>query len=52
VPDEILQPESLWDDTRAYQDHYRALVKKFQDNFQRYAEGTPEAVRQAGPRLT
>ena len=51
VPDEILKPESLWNDTRAYQDHYRALVKQFQENFQRHAEGTPEAVRQAGPKL-
>lgn len=52
VPDTILRPQDQWEDRDEYSEHYRSLVKKFQDNFQRYAEGTPDAVRKAGPHLS
>lgn len=51
VPKDILQPESLWDDQKAYHQKYSELVKKFQENIQRYAEHIPQKILNAGPRI-
>ena len=51
VPKEILYPASLWDDQEAYHRKYSQLVKKFQENIQRYAENIPPEILKAGPSL-
>jgi phosphoenolpyruvate carboxykinase (ATP) len=49
VPAEFLQPRSTWADGAAYDRQAAALARMFVENFAAYADGVPEAVRQAGP---
>ncbi len=51
VPADILYPSSLWDDQEAYHRKYCQLVKKFQQNIQRYAEDIPPEILDAGPSI-
>jgi phosphoenolpyruvate carboxykinase (ATP) len=50
VPAELLDPRGTWADKEAYDLQARRLAGLFQENFQKYADGVPEAVRQAGPK--
>jgi phosphoenolpyruvate carboxykinase (ATP) len=50
VPAELLDPRGTWADKEAYDRQARRLAGLFQENFHKYADGVPEAVRQAGPR--
>lgn len=52
VPSELLSPRDTWPDQAAYDEQARRLARMFQENFQRFAEGVEEGVRQAGPRIT
>jgi len=49
VPDEILDPESTWDDKDAYDIKARELAGMFAKNFERFGDSVPADVVQAGP---
>ena len=49
VPDEILDPRSLWADPAAYEASARALAKKFSENFAEKYPDMPEHIKAAGP---
>jgi len=52
VPDRLLDPRGTWHDPEAYDRQARALAGMFIENFTKYADQVPEAVRGAGPRVT
>lgn len=49
VPDEILDPQSTWEDKDAYDQRARELAHMFVDNFEQFAESVPSEVVKAGP---
>ena len=51
VPAEFLQPRSTWADAAAYDRQAAALARMFVENFAAFADGVPDAVRDAGPRI-
>jgi phosphoenolpyruvate carboxykinase (ATP) len=51
VPSEILKPRNTWADKAAYDTKAAHLAKLFHENFEQFAEGTPENIRNAGPIL-
>ncbi len=51
VPSEILVPENTWQDKNKFKETAHKLAKLFQDNFQTFASGVSEEVRNAGPRI-
>jgi phosphoenolpyruvate carboxykinase (ATP) len=51
VPDEVLRPRDTWPDPEAYDAKARELASMFAANFEAYADGVPDEVRAAGPRL-
>jgi phosphoenolpyruvate carboxykinase (ATP) len=51
VPATFLQPRATWQDRDAYDRQARALAVMFAENFAAYADGVPEEVRAAGPRI-
>ncbi len=50
VPDDVLHPRRTWDDPEAYDAQAAKLASMFRENFEKYADGVSEAVREAGPR--
>ena len=51
VPEEVLWPRNTWEDKEAYDQAYRSLAKRFQANFQKFANEVTEDVRAAGPHI-
>jgi phosphoenolpyruvate carboxykinase (ATP) len=51
VPAAFLQPRSTWQDQAAYDVQARKLARMFAENFQAFADGVPQSVREAGPRV-
>jgi phosphoenolpyruvate carboxykinase (ATP) len=51
VPAEVLDPSSSWADKSAYEKGYKELAKRFVDNFAKFADGTPQDVLDAGPKV-
>jgi phosphoenolpyruvate carboxykinase (ATP) len=51
VPADVLQPRATWADGDAYDRQAAALATMFVENFAAYADGVPESVRAAGPRV-
>jgi phosphoenolpyruvate carboxykinase (ATP) len=49
VPDKVLHPRETWQDQAAYDRTARRLAAMFQLNFDKYADGVSEAIREAGP---
>jgi phosphoenolpyruvate carboxykinase (ATP) len=49
VPDEVLVPRDTWADQTAFDETARRLAAMFHLNFRAYADGVPDAVREAGP---
>ena len=49
VPDEVLVPRDTWADQAAYDATARRLAAMFHRTSRAYADGVPEAVREAGP---
>ena len=49
VPDEVLVPRDTWADQAAFDATARRLAAMFHLNFRAYADGVPDAVREAGP---
>ena len=52
MPSEVLRPRATWADGEAYDRQAGALARMFVENFAAYADGVPEAVRNAGPRVS
>ena len=51
VPAEILHPRSSWSDAAAFDKTATNLAKKFIDNFERFADQSSEAIKNAGPKV-
>ena len=49
VPNAVLDPASSWGRRQDYDAAYRQLAARFIENFKKFADDTPPAVRQAGP---
>jgi phosphoenolpyruvate carboxykinase (ATP) len=49
VPAAVLDPRSTWADAEAYDQQAAKLAYMFRENFAKFADGVPEAVRAAGP---
>ena len=49
VPDAVLTPRQTWADADDYNAKAAKLARMFADNFERYADSVPAAVREAGP---
>ncbi|CAN5731718.1 phosphoenolpyruvate carboxykinase (ATP) [soil metagenome] len=49
VPDEVLDPQSTWDDKEAYETQARELAAMFARNFERFVDAVPPEVTKAGP---
>ncbi|HEY0003770.1 MAG TPA: phosphoenolpyruvate carboxykinase [Pyrinomonadaceae bacterium] len=50
VPTEVLQPRNTWTDKEAYDRQARDLARRFNENFQKYADGVSAEVRAAAPK--
>jgi phosphoenolpyruvate carboxykinase (ATP) len=51
VPSEVLIPKNTWDDGNAYDVQAARLAEMFNENFKKFAEGTPDAITAAGPKV-
>ncbi|MCA9918716.1 MAG: phosphoenolpyruvate carboxykinase (ATP) [Anaerolineales bacterium] len=51
VPDELLVPKNTWSDGTAYDKQAEKLANLFIKNFEKYKEGSSEAIINAGPKL-
>lgn len=51
VPSEILNPRSTWTDTAAYDAKAKDLAGQFIQNFEKYASGVTEEIREAAPKV-
>jgi phosphoenolpyruvate carboxykinase (ATP) len=50
VPNDILDPRNTWQNKDAYDTQAKDLAQRFVDNFKKFADQTPEAIRKAGPK--
>jgi phosphoenolpyruvate carboxykinase (ATP) len=50
VPQDVLDPRKTWPDGKAYDEQAKNLAAMFADNFKRFEQDVPAAVRDAGPR--
>jgi len=50
VPSALLSPRGTWKDPAAYDAQARTLAQMFAKNFEQFASGVDQAVRDAGPR--
>jgi phosphoenolpyruvate carboxykinase (ATP) len=51
IPDDILLPWKSWQDENAYQNQSNRLATMFAENFEQYASGVDEKIRNAGPKV-
>lgn len=51
IPQEVLNPRKTWKDPVAYDAQAKKLAAMFQENFKQFADGVPEEVLTAGPRI-
>lgn len=51
VDSNILVPKNTWDDTSAYEEQAKKLGKLFNENFEKYKEGSSDAIINAGPKV-
>ncbi|HSH02744.1 MAG TPA: phosphoenolpyruvate carboxykinase (ATP) [Anaerolineae bacterium] len=49
VPSEILMPKNTWSDNAAYDTQAKKLADLFNKNFEKYKDGSSEAIINAGP---
>ncbi|MFZ0544823.1 MAG: phosphoenolpyruvate carboxykinase (ATP) [Candidatus Promineifilaceae bacterium] len=52
VPAEVLIPKNTWADADAYDLQAHKLARLFQENFEKFKEGSSEAIINAGPTIT
>lgn len=51
VPSEVLIPKNTWQDGDAYEAKANHLAQLFQKNFVQFAEGSSDAIKNAGPKV-
>lgn len=51
VPESVLQPWSSWPSRAEYDKRYHDLAMRFQQNFAKFTDGTPQEVIDAGPKV-
>jgi len=51
VPAELLHPRNTWSDKSAYDAQCQKLAKLFNDNFEKFADGSSEEIKSAAPKL-
>lgn len=51
VPAEVLDPRNTWQDKDAYDAQAEMLAQKFEENFEKYADGVSEEILNAGPKV-
>jgi phosphoenolpyruvate carboxykinase (ATP) len=51
VPKSVLNPSESWQDKNDYNKRYRNLAEMFTKNFEKYKEGCPREIVEAGPVL-
>ncbi|MEL6720141.1 MAG: phosphoenolpyruvate carboxykinase (ATP), partial [Bacteroidota bacterium] len=49
VPNAILNPRDTWRNEEEYDKAAAALAKRFEQNFEKYADQTADAIVKAGP---
>ncbi len=52
VPEAVLQPWSSWPSRAEYDKRYQDLAMRFQQNFAKFTDGTPQEVIEAGPKVS
>ncbi len=51
VPAEVLDPSISWANKADYDKRYKDLASRFIQNFEKFAEGTPQEIIDAGPKI-
>ena len=51
VPSELLHPRNTWADGAEYDAQCQKLAKLFNDNFQKFADGSSDEIKAAAPRM-
>jgi phosphoenolpyruvate carboxykinase (ATP) len=51
VPSEVLTPRKTWTDPHAYDAKAKELAQLFHQNFEQYASGVTDEIKNAGPRV-
>jgi phosphoenolpyruvate carboxykinase (ATP) len=52
IPQEILQPASIWKDSSAYETQAKKLAAKFIENFHQFSGNVPASVMDVGPKIS
>lgn len=52
VPVELLNPRNTWSDKDAYDAQCQKLAKLFNDNFEKFADGSSDEIKAAAPKMT
>jgi phosphoenolpyruvate carboxykinase (ATP) len=52
VPSELLNPRNTWADSAEYDATCQKLAKLFNDNFQKFADGSSDEIKAADPKMT
>ena len=51
VPDNVLEPWSSWPSREEYDKRYRDLAARFQENFSKFVDNTPQEIIDVGPKV-
>jgi phosphoenolpyruvate carboxykinase (ATP) len=52
IPTDLLNPIKTWTDGEAYHRQAKALIERFESNFEQFSESVPASVGVAGPHLS
>jgi phosphoenolpyruvate carboxykinase (ATP) len=50
VPADLLHPRNTWSDKDAYDAQCQHLSKLFNDNFEKFADGSSDEIKSAAPK--
>ena len=51
IPENVLEPWSSWPSREEYDKRYKDLAARFQENFSKFTDHTPQQVIDAGPKV-